>query len=58
MQKDLLNGNAVPRPTGATRLDMERLYQYLFKAMEELRFALAEIEKRLPEESKTKKAAK
>lgn len=48
MQTDLIAGNAVPRRTGEARRDEIELRRYLFRVMEQLRFALLELEKRLP----------
>lgn len=58
MQTDKIRGNAVPRPIGSQASDMKAMHRYLFEAMEELRFALLEIDKRLTELETAKKSTK
>lgn len=52
MQTGKINGNAVPRPTGDPKRDVVMLQRYLFEAMEELRFALAELDARTAQKKK------
>ena len=47
MQTDKINGNAVPRPIGSQQADMNALHRYLFEAMEQLRFALEDLDRRI-----------
>lgn len=57
MQTDKINGNAVPRPIGSQQADTKAMHRYLFEAMEQLRFALEDLNKRLKAlEDKKKKS--
>ena len=46
LQKNLINGNAVPRQTGRATADVSQLYQYLWNAMEQLGYIIGQLEKR------------
>lgn len=58
MQTDKINGNAVPRPIGSQQADARAMHRFLYEAMEELRFELADLERRIAELEAPKKNTK
>ena len=47
MGSNLINPNAVPRPTGAPRQDMDAMFRFLFGLVGELAFELGDAKRRL-----------
>lgn len=58
MQTDRINGNAVPRPIGSQQADAKAMHRYLYETMEQLRFALADLDRRIAELEAPKKSTK
>lgn len=45
LQKNFINGNALPNRTGMPTADLNALYSYLWNAMEQLRYIIEQLEK-------------
>jgi hypothetical protein len=58
MQTDKINGNAVPRPIGSQQADARAMHRYLYEVMEQLRFALADLDRRIAELETPKKSTR
>lgn len=58
MQTDKINGNAVPRPIGSQQADARAMHRYLYEAMEQLRFVLADLDRRITELETPKKSTR